>query len=67
MRVIRYLKKHGYFNEDSETAVPEEDLDQELLPELQAASVKSKIAVGERKGKWVRRIGTLGFDNFTGL
>jgi len=63
MRVIRYLKKHGYFNEDSETAVPEEDMDQELLPELQAASVKSKIAVGERRGQWVRRIGTLGFDN----
>ena len=32
---------------------------EELLPELQAASVQSRIAMGERRGQKVRRIGSL--------
>ncbi len=56
-RVIRFLKKQGYFQDDANTAVPEEKMAQEdLLPELQAASVQSRIALGERKGQRVRRL-----------
>lgn len=59
-RVIRYLKKKGYFQDDIESALPDEDSAQdELLPELQAASVQSKIAMGERRGQRVRRLGAL--------
>ena len=37
-RVIRFLKQKGYFQDDVDSAVPEEDMAQEsLLPELQAA------------------------------
>ncbi len=35
-----------------------------LLPELQAASVQSRIALGERKGKPVRRLGALELQDF---
>jgi len=62
-RVIRFLKKKGYFKDDVAWAVPEQDLAQEsLLPELQAASIQSRIAMGERKGRYVRRLGTVDFD-----
>jgi len=60
MRVVRFLKKKGYFQDDLELAVPDEEISQEeLLPELQAASVQSRIAMGERKGQRVRRLGAL--------
>jgi ribosomal protein S27E len=59
-RVIRFLKKKGYFQDDHEQAVPEEETIQEdLLPELQAASVRSRVAMGERRGQRVRRLGAL--------
>lgn len=59
-RVIRFLKKKGYFQDELDSAVPDEDIAQEeLLPELQAASVQSKIALGERKGQRVRRLGAI--------
>jgi Putative transposase/Transposase zinc-binding domain len=57
-RVIRYLKKQGHFADDQESVV-EADSD-DILPELQAASVKNKVALGERKGQGIRRIGSLG-------
>jgi len=42
--------------------VPEQDLAQEsLLPELQAASIQSRIAMGERRGWYVRRLGAVDF------
>ena len=59
-RVIGFLKKKGYFQDDIDQAVPEEESKQdELLPELQAASVQSRIAMGERRGQRVRRLGSL--------
>jgi len=64
-RVIRFLKKEGYFQDEVDSAVPDEEMAQgELLPELQAASVQSKIAMGERKGQRVRRIGAAEFMDF---
>ncbi len=64
VRVVRYLKRQGYFQNNSDEGVPEEEtLQNELIPELQAASVKSKIAMGERKGSWVRRLGSMEFEN----
>jgi hypothetical protein len=64
-RVIRFLRKKGYFQDDIDAAVPDEDMSQdELLPELQAASVQSRIAMGERKGRRVRRLGVLELHDF---
>jgi len=70
-RVIRFLKKKGYFTRaactenDLDAGLPDEEmLQQELLPELQAASVLSRIALGERKGKRVRRLGALEPEDF---
>ncbi len=64
-RVIRFLKKKGYFQDEVDSAVPGEEMAQgELLPELQAASVQSRIAMGERKGQRVRRMGTAEFTDF---
>lgn len=57
-RVVRFLKKKGYFTDENESTLNDGDMQQEeLLPELQAASVQSRIAMGERKGQRVRRIG----------
>jgi hypothetical protein len=59
-RVIRFFQKKGYFQDDVDSAVPEKDLAQEtLMPEIQAASIQSRIALGERKGGWVRRLGMI--------
>jgi hypothetical protein len=64
-RVVRFLKKQGYFQDECEFAMPEEEVTQEeLFSELQAASVQSRIALGERKGKLVRRLGTMEFADF---
>jgi len=53
-----FLNKRGYFNDEYESALPEEEMSQgELLPELQAASVQSRIAMGERKDQRGRRLG----------
>lgn len=63
-RVIRFLKKKGYFQDDVDSAVPEKEMLQEtLLPELQAASIQSRIALGERKGHNVRRLGAIDFTH----
>ncbi len=59
-RVIRFFQKKGYFQDDVDSAVPEKDLAQEtLMPEIQAASIQSRIAMGERKGGYVRRLGAI--------
>jgi hypothetical protein len=63
-RVMRALKRKGYFANDGEWSSPDdESLQEELIPEIQAASIRSKIAMGERKGQWVRRLGNVKFDN----
>jgi hypothetical protein len=64
-RVIRFLKKRGYFADEADSAMPDEEMNQEeLLPELQAASVQSRIALGERRGQRVRRLGALELADF---
>lgn len=70
-RVVRFLKKRGYFqdqrNDEAERAIlPDEEMQQEelLLPELQAASVQSRIALGERRGQRVRRLGAIESSRF---
>jgi hypothetical protein len=64
-RVVRFLKKKGYFQDDIDSALPSEDMIQEeLLPELQAASVQSRIALGDRRGQRVRRLGALESADF---
>ena len=60
--MIRFLKKKGYFREGITDSVAEEDQStQELFPDLQAASVQSRIALGERR---VRRLGQLQASDF---
>ena len=60
-RVIRYLKKHDYFRNECDDSGPDEFEQNELTPELQAASIKSRIALGKRKGQYVRRLGSIDF------
>ena len=65
IRVIRCLKRNGYFQDDIDGAIPEEEISQEeLFSGLQAASVQSKIALGERQGQRVRRLGSMGPSDF---
>jgi hypothetical protein len=54
-RVIRFLKKHGHFADGD--AVVEEISDDAMLG-LQAASVRNRVALGKRAGEWIRRIGS---------
>jgi hypothetical protein len=56
--VIRFLKKQGHFSGEQES-VEEPDTD-EILPELQAASVRSRVALGARRGQGIRRVGSIG-------
>jgi hypothetical protein len=61
-RVIRYLRKRGYLEADTEDVVPTgydpaSNEDPELARTL-AASVQQRIAFGERAGQRVRRIGS---------
>ncbi len=58
-RTIRALKKKGHFA-DGKEALAEEDFGEDVLPGLQAASVRNRVALGERSGQWVRRVGSLG-------
>jgi hypothetical protein len=59
-RVVRALKKLGHFGDESE-ALSEDAEDP--LAELQAASVRSRVALGKRRGEWIRRIGSLGVSD----
>jgi hypothetical protein len=63
-RVIRALKKHGNFQDSSE-ALAEGDPD--VISELQAASVRSRVALGERRGQWIRRLGSIGWADVAEL
>ena len=57
-------QRRGALPERDETMPEDAHSDsEEIFPELQAASVRSRIAVGERKGKWVRRLGSQEFFN----
>jgi hypothetical protein len=60
LRVVRYLKKQGHFKDDKASLAPDDVSSDEAMPELQAASVRSRIAMGERRGQPVRRLGSLG-------
>lgn len=65
-RVIRLLKKRGFLEEKEEGVVHATDLfygesgDESLQEDCQSASVKSRIATGERAGQRVRKIGSFG-------
>lgn len=66
-RVVRHLKKKGYLKDSPEGEAleaseedPCDDGDQNLILDLQGASVQSKIALGERQGLPVRKIGSFG-------
>lgn len=63
-RVIRFLKKRGYFRDEIDSALPDEENQGELYLELQAASVQSRIATGERRGQRVRRLGVGEYSDF---
>lgn len=63
-KVIRVLKRKGYrVDEFSNETQSDED---ELFSEVQSASVQSLIALGERRGKKVRRLGMIEAGNFKG-
>ena len=62
-RILRSLKRKGYPVDDSSTQTEIED---ETLDDIQSASVQSLIAIGERRGKKVRRIGVAETGNFEG-
>jgi hypothetical protein len=57
-RVIRSLQKRGHFQDGNEGIA--EDGEPDALTELQAASVRSRVALGKRHGEWIRRIGSIG-------
>lgn len=59
-RVVRALKKLGHFRDESEALAQEEE---DPLAELQAASVRNRVAMGKRRGEWIRRIGSLGIGD----
>ena len=60
MRVVRALLRLGKLS-PNENSSPEETT-AELLDLCQAASIQNKIAVGERAGEQVRKIGSFGLD-----
>lgn len=62
-RILRSLKRKGY---PAEEGAYQEELEDETFSDIQSASVQSLIAIGERRGKKVRKIGTAGFGNFEG-
>lgn len=57
-RIFRKLKKQGYFYEDEEgNGVITEQDQGDFLSEIQAASVQSRVVMGERKHQRVRGLG----------
>ena len=58
-RVVQMLKKQGYFCEDEEAGAFSEQDQGNFLSEIQAASVQSKVALGERKHQRVRGLGAV--------
>ena len=55
-RIIRCLKRKGYRVDEFSNDEQEDD---EIFTEVQSASVQSLIALGERRGKKVRRLGVV--------
>ena len=55
-RVVRALKKLGHFADENESIAEDAE---DSLAEIQAASVKNRIAMGKRRGELIRRIGAL--------
>lgn len=62
-RILRSLKRKGYPVDDDFTQT---EIEEETLSDIQSASVQSLIALGERRGKRVRRIGVAQSGNFEG-
>ncbi|MEK7874826.1 MAG: transposase, partial [Pseudomonadota bacterium] len=60
LRVVRHLKRHGHFRDDTQYVADEDTPSGDVMAELQAASVQSKIALGKKKGQKVKRLGSLG-------
>jgi len=61
-RTLKYLTKKGYFCQEEELYNWEHDLfkeDEPMLAEFLAASIRYRIAFGQRAGKEVRRIGSM--------
>lgn len=63
LRILRSLKRKGYPVADESDISEEED---ETFLDVQSASVQSVIALGERRGQKVRRIGMVERGNFEG-
>lgn len=61
-RILKYLKRKGYPVDDESDA---EQADDTFL-DVQGASVQSLIALGERRGQKVRRLGVIERGNFDG-
>jgi hypothetical protein len=69
-RVVRCLRRKGFLDSESESASgnsPEDEPEAQLFELCQGASVQYRIAVGERAGKRVRKIGSFGVDAETVL
>lgn len=62
-RILRSLKRKGYRVDDESDISEQED---ETFLDVKAASVQSLIALGERRGQKVRRIGLIERGNFEG-
>ena len=62
-RILKSLKRKGYLVDEEADTPQDED---ETLLDVQSASVQSLIALGERRGKKVRRIGVIERGNFEG-
>ena len=62
-RILRLLKRKGYPVDDEADQTGDED---ETFLDVQSASVQSVIALGERRGQKVRRLGVIERANFDG-
>jgi Putative transposase len=62
-RIFRSLKPKGYPVDNDFTQT---EIEEEALSDIQSASLQSLIALGERRGKRVRRIGVAQSANFEG-
>lgn len=64
-RVVRLLIKRGYVLERGESSEAErvDAAEQTLIDLCQGASIQNRIALGERAGKRVRKLGSFGLGN----
>lgn len=62
-RVVRHLKRRGYLTSDGTSKDEDSTLHEaQVLDLCKAASVQSRIALGERAGQRVRKLGSFGMD-----